>query len=133
MLLLLLAAFFCWLIFREFRSSYTKFDAFNIGYIAVLIVLVIVCVRPAYKIWQLETSLSEKASVIADRPNVVVKCNSIFDTLFSGKGVSSPAGTAYVESGEIFFESGWCKNFMAYLDDPENASREQRSCISEVS
>jgi hypothetical protein len=69
--------------------------------------------------------LSEKASTIAERPNVTVRCNSIFDTLFSGKGVSSPAGTAYYDTGEIFFESGWCKKFKAYLRDPENAPNDQ--------
>ncbi len=125
MIFLLLSAFFCWLIYREIRYQPEKFDSFSLVYILVLGALAIAAARPAYTTWQLETLLSEKASIISDRPNIKVRCNSMFDTLFSGKGVSSPAGTAYIEAGEIFFESGWCKNFKKYLKAPEDASREQ--------
>jgi len=123
-ILLGLSIVFCWLIFREIRNSHGKFDGFSVGYISVLAILAGACIYPSYKIWKLEKMLSEKASIIAERPNVKVRCNSIFDTLFSGKGVTSPAGTAYIETGEIFFESGWCKNFMAYLDNPRNPDYE---------
>ena len=125
MILLLLSAFFCWLIYREFRHRPEKFDGFSLAYLSVLASLAVACALPAYKTWRLEKLLSEKAPVIAERPNVIVKCNSMFETLFDGKGVSSPAGTAYFETGEIFFESGWCKNFMEYLDDPGNATPDQ--------
>lgn len=125
MILLFLSAFFCYLVYREIRSPYKKSDGFSLIYILVLVALAIASARPAYLTWRLETMLSEIASVIAERPNVKVRCNSVFDTLFTGKGVSSPAGTAYYDTNEIFFESGWCKNFTAYLSNIENPSNEE--------
>ena len=125
MILLLLSVFFCWLIYRELFKPVERFSGFSLAYVFVLGLLVVACARPAYKTWRLEAFLSEKASVIAGRPNVKVKCNSMFDSLFDGKGLESVAGTAYIETGEIFFEHGWCKNFMGYLDDPEEASQNE--------
>lgn len=125
MILLLLSVFFCWLIYREVTNPAVGFNGFSLVYVSVLAVFAIVSARPAYKIWRLESFLSEKASVIAGRSDIKVKCNSVFDTLFDGKGLESLAGTAYIETGEIFFEHGWCKNFMGYLDDPGNASRDE--------
>ncbi|MBX2868627.1 MAG: hypothetical protein KTR18_08125 [Acidiferrobacterales bacterium] len=125
MILLLLSAFFCWLIFRELRNPYREKGLFSLGYMLTLAVLAVVSALPAYSTWRLETDLSEKASIIADTPNVKVRCNSILQTMLGGKAVSSPAGTAYYDTNEIFFESGWCKNFKQYLRDPVNATREQ--------
>lgn len=92
------------------------------AYISVLAVLAFSCARPAYKTWRLEVFLSEKASLIADRPGVKVRCNSLISTLIDGKGLDPLAGTAYIETGEIYFENGWCKSFVKYLDDPRFAS-----------
>jgi hypothetical protein len=124
-ILLLLAAFFCWLIYREIVNPMGKFDNFSIIYILVLALLTFSSVRPVYKTWRLESFLTEKASIISERIDVTVKCNSVFDTLFDGKGLESLAGTAYPDTGEIFFDNGWCKNFMGYLNDPREASEEE--------
>ncbi|MFT7527633.1 MAG: hypothetical protein ACI9LY_002792 [Arenicella sp.] len=125
MRLLLLSVFFCWSIFREIANPTEGFNNFSLGYMSVLAFLAFACARPAYKTWSLESFLSEQATRIAERPGVKVKCNSVFDTLFDGKGLQSLAGTAYPDTGEIFFESGWCKNFMGYMDDPENPSQDE--------
>lgn len=122
MILILLSLFFCWLIYRELFKRVDRFDGFSIGYLSVLIALAFMCAWPAIKTWQLENLLSEKASIIAERPNIKVKCNSLFDSIFSGRGIDAVAGTAYIETGEIFFEHGWCANFLDYMDDPRNAS-----------
>lgn len=125
MILLLLSIFFCWLIFREITNPTEGFNNFSLAYISVLALLAFACARPVYKTWSLESFLSEQATLIAERPGVKVKCNSVFDTLFDGKGLQSLAGTAYPDTGEIFFEHGWCKNFMGYMDDPENPSQDE--------
>ncbi|MBX2848663.1 MAG: hypothetical protein KTR16_10095 [Acidiferrobacterales bacterium] len=125
MLLLLISAFFTWMVFREVLNPTEKRDAFSISYIVVLASIAIACAMPAYKNWHLENFLSEQASIIAERSGVVVKCNSLFKTIFDGKGLDSLAGTAYFETGEIFFENGWCRSFRKYLSDPENASHDQ--------
>jgi hypothetical protein len=125
LILLLLSLFFCWLIFREVVNPTEGFNNFSLAYVSVLALLAFACARPTYKIWSLEVFLSEKASIIADQPSVKVKCNSVFETIFDGKGLGSLAGTAYPETGEIFFESGWCKKFMGYMDDPENPSQDE--------
>jgi hypothetical protein len=125
MILIFLSIFFTWLIYRELSSSTDKFDSFSLTYIAVLALLAFSCAKPAYKTWRLEIFLSEKASLIAEREGTKVMCNSLFSTLFGGKGLGSLAGTAYFDSGEIYFENGWCKSFVKYLDDPENASDDE--------
>ena len=124
MILLGLALIFAYLAFHEIKNSAGKRDAFSWGYIAVFLSLAVLCARPTYNIWQLERLLTSKAALIADRDDVSVKCNSIMDTLFAGKGTSSLAGTAYIDTGEIFFENAYCKEFIDYLDDPENASQD---------
>jgi hypothetical protein len=114
-----------WLIYREIVSPTERFDGFSIAYIVVLALLAFNCARLPYNTWRLEIFLSEKASLIADREGTKVMCNSLFNTIFEGKGLHSLAGTAYFESGEIYFENGWCKSFVKYLNDPENASEDE--------
>lgn len=122
MILLLFSIFFCWLILRELINPSERFDSFSFVYLLTLAILAIACARPAYQTWRLEQFLSEQAAIIAELPKVTVKCNSLFDTIVDGKGLESLAGTAYYDTNEIFFEHGWCKNFMGYMDDPENAT-----------
>ena len=125
MILLGLALVFTWLVFREIRNpAEKKRDAFSWGYIIVLGALAIGCARPAYNIWQLERILTKNAAIVTQRPDVSVKCNSIFGTILGGKAAEPLAGTAYFGTGEIFFENSWCDAFIEYLDDPEGASRD---------
>ena len=125
MILNALAIFFIWMIYRELTSDSDKFDGFAVGYIIVLASLAVVCVRPSYKTWRLEVFLSEKASEISGREDVKVGCNTLFDSIFNGRGIDSGTGTAHIEAGEIYFENGWCKSFMKYLDAPEGAADEE--------
>lgn len=122
MILITLSLFFGWLMAREIRNPFGGFSPFSKGYIATLGLLAIACAWPAIKTWRLESLLSEKASIIAERPNIKVKCNSLFGSIFDGQGVSNNAGTAYIEKGKIAFEQNWCSNFMKYLDEPEFAT-----------
>lgn len=125
MILLLVCAVCLWMVFRELVNPTEKRDLFSISYMAVLASIAIACAFPIYKTWRLEIFLSEQASIIADRENVVVKCNSLLRTIIDGKGLGSLAGTAYFDTGEIFFENGWCRSFKKYLSDPINASQDQ--------
>ncbi|MFT6044570.1 MAG: hypothetical protein ACI9WC_000267 [Arenicella sp.] len=125
MFLIILSLFFLWLIYRELKNPTEKIDSFSIAYMAVLALLAFSSARPAYNTWRLEIFLSEKASLIAEREGTKVMCNSLFSTLVDGKGLESLAGTAYFYTGEIYFENGWCKSFVKYLDDPKNASEDE--------
>lgn len=125
MILLLLSVFFCWLIYREVFKPTEQFSGFSLGYIAILSVLAIACARPAYKTWRLEAFLSEKASIAAERPNVKVKCKSIFGTIAAGRGTDYIAGTADIENGIINFENNFCELFTDYMNDPEGASMKE--------
>jgi len=125
MILLALAAFFVWLAYRELVNPAERRNSFSWGYMSVMIFLAVMCAKQPYKVWRMETFLSEKAAEIANRPDVTVRCNSVFGTIFGGKGLMGNgglAGTAYFDSGEIFFENGWCKTFMNYMDNPKKAS-----------
>ena len=124
MILFGLALIFAYLAFREIKNPAEKRNAFSWGYITVFLSLAVLCARPAYNIWQLERMLTSKAALITDRDDVSVKCNSIMGTVFAGKGTQPLAGTAYIDTGEIFFENAYCKEFINYLGDPENASQD---------
>ena len=125
MLLIFLSLFFCWLIYRELRSPAEGSKGPVKGYILTLSILAIACAWPAIKTYRLEAFLSEKASIIAERPNIKVKCNSIFGSIFNGQGLDNNLGTARISQGEIFFENNWCSNFQKYLSNPEHPSKEE--------
>ncbi|MDB4512104.1 hypothetical protein N9060_01440 [Arenicella sp.] len=125
MLFLLISAFFTWMAARELVNPTEKRDLFSVGYMVVLISLAVAFAMPSYQTWRLEVFLSEQASNIADRPGVVVKCNSLFKTIVDGKGLGTLAGTAYYDTDEIFFENGWCRSFKQYLRDPEHATLDE--------
>jgi len=120
MLLTGLACFFAFLFLYDlFRSgkSLRNYDSFDYGYLLVVGMLAVVCARPAYKIWSLEKTLSQHASIFAERPGVTVNCTSVLDSIFDQYDMTR-AGSAYIEEGRIVFHHGWCKHFMSYLDDP---------------
>lgn len=122
MILLIISAFFCWLIFHEISTAKGNFDTFSKGYLLVTSLLALAFAWPSIKTWRFESYLSEKASIVADKPGVEVKCNSVFDSIFSGQGLDNNLGTARIEDGKIFFENSWCYHFMDYLDDPVAAT-----------
>lgn len=123
MIQIFLSLLFCWLIFREIFNRDERFSSFSFWYIVVLASLATASAWTPVKTWRLENYLSKKASIIAERPNVKVKCNSLFDSIISGRAIDNVAGTAYIEVGEIFFEHGWCKNFMEYMSNPNAPSQ----------
>lgn len=122
MILLVFSAFFCWLFFREVFSKEGYFDTFSKGYLLGTALLALAFAWPSIKTWRLESYLSEKASIVADKPGVEVKCNSVFDTILSGQALDNNLGTARIDGGKIFFENSWCSHFLDYLDDPVAAT-----------
>jgi len=127
MILIGLSLLFLWMIFREISGADGNFDKFSMVYVTVLGLLALACIRPIYQTWRLEVFLSENASVVSGRNNVKVKCRSVYGTLFAGIAMKpgNRAGTAYIHTGEIFFENGWCKSFKQYLKNPESASDDE--------
>jgi len=125
MILFILAIFFIWLAGRELFNPGERRSGFSWAYMLVLLSLAVICALPQYKIWKLESFLSKKAAIIADRPDAKVKCNSIIGSIIDGRGTDYVAGTAYIGTGEIVFENGFCKLFMKYMNDPENASMKE--------
>ncbi|GAA6136871.1 hypothetical protein NBRC116583_06180 [Arenicella sp. 4NH20-0111] len=124
MILTGLTAFFVFLFIYDLVKSdkpFKHYDSFDIGYLIVIACLALVCARTPFKFWQLENSLSMHASTFSQREGVTVSCTSVFDSIFDPFDISR-AGTAYVETGEIIFHHGWCKNFMDYIDDPSEPS-----------
>lgn len=127
MILGLLAIFFFWMVLRELFNKerpFAKYDSFDVGYLAVLIFLTYLCARSPVKLWMFEKMLSEKASVLAQRADVDVRCTSVFDSIFDRYDMVR-AGSAYPSTGEIVFHHGWCQQFMAYLDHPENVTDDE--------
>ena len=122
--MIVISLFFCWLFIRELTNPTERFDLFSAGYLLVIGGLAVAFAWSPVKTLRFESFLSEKASIIAERPNIKVKCNSIFGSIVSGRGLDYVAGTANIDKGEIYFEHGWCVNFMEYLDNPRNASKE---------
>lgn len=115
-----LAFFFGFLFFYDlFRSdkSLANYDLFDFGYLTVLASLTALCAWTPFKFWQLEKKLTHHAALFVQRPEVTVRCTSVFDSIFDPYDMTR-AGTAYIETGEIIFHHGWCKHFMNYLEDP---------------
>jgi len=117
----LFALLFCFLFIRELRNPTEGYTRFSVGYITLLGLIMVACIWPTIRIWQFEHHLSQQASIITQRPGITVECNSFFDSIRDGHGVTR-FGSAYIEQGRIVFEQNWCSNFIRYLNDPASAS-----------
>ncbi len=121
----LISLFFFWLVYRELSNpllEFSEFSAFDIGYVAVLLMLAFAFAWPPISNWRFESRLSEIASQLAQRPDVSVHCNSVFDAIFDNE--INVAGHANPETGEIVLQHSWCGKLMDYLAQPESASDE---------
>ena len=131
MLWIALSLFFCWLIFREFRSrmktraGYDGPDPTPVSksYLAVLIALALLCAWPPFNYWRIERLLSTKATQLAESHRASVHCNTIFDTFFDRESLA--AGHASPQTGRIVLQYPWCDTLMAYRDHPQRANREE--------
>src|SRR5580765_5900738 len=93
---ILTSLFFCWLIFREFRSrrvtrrGYDGPDPSPISkpYLAVLAILALSFAWPPLHYWHFEHFLSGKATELADAHRARVHCNTIFDTFLDPESMS---------------------------------------------
>ena len=126
-MLIILSLFFCGLFIREImnnRHADNRFDPFNISYLALLILLIIVTAWSPIKYWQFESMIARKMSYLTDVKDISFQCNSTINAIFDNDiGV---AGHANPQTREVVFQLGWCNELMDYLDDPQSATRKQR-------
>jgi hypothetical protein len=130
---LLLALVFCWLIFREVRSTTVAPVDMPLSrkvskpYISVLAALALLSLWQPIHTWQFQRHLSAISTVLADSHIAHVHCNTVIDTLFDQN--STNIGHASPETGEIAFQYPWCNTLMAYLRHPERADRQELSSL----
>jgi len=76
-----------------------------------------------------EILLERKMAIATEKflghEQVIVDCNSYFDSMF----YMGAAGFVYFGSGKINLEVRTCKAMRAYLDDPEKAGRNERFAL----
>jgi hypothetical protein len=119
------------MIFRElFPGSEVprKLDTFSVVYITVLSILAFVTAKLPYKYWRLEKTLGEVASEVSGKSNVKLHCNSLFESVFYegySYGSFTLAGLAKIDEKKILLQYPWCRHLMNYLDDPEDADKEE--------
>ena len=131
MLWIVASLFFCWMIYREFRSrlgvraGYDGPDPTPVSkpYVAALVALALLFAWPPFRYWRLERALSAKATVLADGRPATVHCNTVFDTLFDTN--SFAAGHASPTTGRIVFQYPWCERVIGYIGHPERADRDE--------
>lgn len=131
MIWILISLFFCWMIFREFRSRMVTARGFDRPstapiskpYVAVLLLLALLFAWPPFHYWHFQRFLSAKATELADSHRAKVHCNTIFDTFFDANYLA--IGHANPETGEIGIQYPWCNTLMAYLDHPYKANRQE--------
>ena len=125
----LLSLLFCWLIFREFRSTSTAPIDMPLSkgvwkpYVFVLAVLALLSIWQPIATWLLERRLSAIATVLADPRVARVHCNTVIGTMFDPN--STNIGHANPESGQVAFQYPWCNRLEAYLRHPQRADREE--------
>jgi hypothetical protein len=131
MLWIIVSLFFCWLIFREFRSHWADRPGYDgpdprpvsKSYLALVASLALLFAWPPFNQWRVERYLSAKARELAESPHAKVHCNTIFDTLFDREVFAS--GHANPATGQIVFQYPWCDRVMDYRAHPERANWEE--------
>lgn len=117
-LLTIIALFLIWWIYKVVVNRPNKLDLFDLGYVSILSLLLVLTAWLPIKYWRLEVFLAEKASVLAEVPSVSFHCNSLFDSIFDND--LNVIGHANPTTGEIVFQYEWCSNLIEYLDHPGN-------------
>jgi hypothetical protein len=129
----LLALAFCWLIFREVRSTTAAPVDMPLArkasrpYISVLAALALLALWQPIHIWQFQRHLSAISTVLADSHVAHVHCNTVLDTLFDQN--STNIGHASPATGEIAFQYPWCNTLLAYQRHPPRADRQELSSL----
>ena len=119
MLLLLVAAFFIFLVIREINNSLKSVDGFDLSsktYCGICLAIALVAAWSPIKTMRFESFLSARASVLADGANASVHCNTAFDAMFDNR--INVIGHADPRTGDIVFQISWCEKLMDYLDNP---------------
>ncbi len=119
MLLLLVAAFFIFLVIREINNSLKSVDGFDLSsktYCGICLAIALVAAWSPIKKMRFESFLSARASVLADGANASVHCNTAFDAMFDNR--INVIGHADPRTGDIVFQISWCEKLMDYLDNP---------------
>jgi hypothetical protein len=129
----LLALAFCWLIFREVRSTTVVPVDMPLArkvskpYISVLAALALLSLWQPIHMWQFQRHLSAISTVLADSHIAHIHCNTVIDTLFDQNSMN--IGHASPETGEIAFQYPWCNTLLAYLRHPGRADRQELSSL----
>lgn len=136
MLWILVSLFFCWLIFREFRSRFVasagydrpESEPISVPYVATLTALALVFAWPPFNLWRFERFLAVKASELADSKRASVHCNTVFDSFFDSNYLA--AGHANPQTGEIVIQYPWCDTLKNYRKHPQRANREELNSLN---
>ncbi len=130
---ILLALFFCWLIFCEFRSTVSapvdmpQPKQIYRPYVALMAMLALTCFWQPLHTDLFERRLSNIATALADHRRAHFHFNTMLDTLFDSESMN--IGHAQPDTGQIAFQYPWCNSLMAYERHPEHASREELASL----
>lgn len=120
MLWILGSLFFFWLIYREIRSPPQLRSK---TYIAVLLIIALLCAWPPFRYWRFEQLLTKIALELAENHPAKVHCNTLFDTLFDEE--LRVEGHADPKTGYIVIQYPKCAILMDYLNHPYRASKDE--------
>ncbi len=127
MLLLLIAAFFIFLILREINNTQKSIDGFDFSsktYCAICLLIAVAAAWSPIKTLRFESFLSSRASLLAEGKAANVHCNTAFDAMFDNR--INVIGHANPETGDIVFQISWCERLMEYLDQPTQVDSRTR-------
>lgn len=125
MLLLALAALFCWMALREIYHGFVAKSGFaDPQPIDKTFVLITLLIAGAFAYLPLRTLVFERflttqARVLSGNPAARVHCNTFFDTMLDPNAMA--AGHATPDTGRIVFQKPWCGVLMKHLRNPGRA------------
>ena len=123
-----LAALFAWLGLREIyygfvtKPGYSEPQEIFKGYVALMLVIAAAFAYQPIRTLLFEQFLAKKARILAEKSNVTVHCNTLFDTAVDP--MSLAAGYASFETGKIAFQVPWCSVLMGVVRHPERMDRD---------
>jgi hypothetical protein len=125
----MLSLFFCWLIVREYRSTWTAPLDMPLTksvwkpYVYILAVLALICIWQPIHTWLFQRQMSAIATELADSHPAHFHCNTVIDTMFDPN--STNIGHASPQTGVIAFQYPWCNRLMAYIRHPQRADHDE--------
>ncbi len=124
MFFIAIAPFFFWLIIRELRSPRPKNNV-SLGYMGVCLLIGMFLLWQPFKYWLLEQKMTAAVHELAEFKPTDVQCQTMGESLFDRTRMQW-AGYTFIDTGDVVFKAGWCKNFKNYLSDPADANSRER-------